>query len=244
VNIPFISSINKFKVEFGVNCNNVYGTGYANVLNIDNMYLTIYAPKIILSSQGILIYQTPSSYFKMSPTEFAFKGGALEIESLTVTGTLRVYGTTIAVQGSEVGSTTSPIYTIGSTTTAGPTTLKFGGYPTNNTLIANGTDITSSVPLNVPGLSINGFPVLTSVAVYKYLHTVGSDGISSGVHIALPLGKSYIVGNGNLLIFLDGRLQIVNEDYTEVGSGGAPSAEITFNFHLSENAKILFLIIG
>jgi hypothetical protein len=239
VTTSFTTTETSFYIEFYARSGDfAYGPDsyFDTTLYVKNINLTVYQPKIILSSQGILVFQSPANFFKMSPTEFIFKNGELEIEDLIVKGNLRVYGSTISVSTStEINRTTSNTFIVGSLTNTGNTGLTFGTYTTPNTLTSNGSIITSSVPIVAPSFTRNGREV--GVPIVKQLQI--SSNLLSNVDIDLPDSNTYIMGEDKLWVFVDGRLQIKDIDFIEV-----TTSKIQFLYDLASGARITFIIIG
>jgi hypothetical protein len=189
VTISFQHTSNAFKLEFVVRSGDaVYGEDcdFDNELFVDQIYLTAYAPKVILSGQGLLVYQTPQSYFKMSASEFVFKGMDVEVESLTVRGNIYLAGSTYAAASNLMG-TTSPIFTIG---VGGSSLTKLIFDNTVQGILSyNGTIFSLSRGLSVSGgitLSslVSGFLKADASGVLSTLAQLSNADIASAAAIA------------------------------------------------------------
>ena len=164
----------------------------------------------------------------------------LKVGDLSVYGNLYVYGEQVASGAiGEILGTTSALFTIGNTTTVEDTTLKFGNYNTQNTLVSDGSSITSSVLLNAPDFKKDGRSLFSKIDAELINVQVG--GLIKDIPVAIPNGKTYINNTNTLLVFVDGILKMkgATEDYYEIGTN-----QVAFNYDLAEGAKILFLIIG
>jgi hypothetical protein len=107
-----------FKIVFGTKIGN--GTGSIVPGYIDNVRLVKYIPAIELSKYGFIAYTSDANYVKVGIGGLEIKGGAAEFDNLVIHGDLLVYGTqTVFVTGNGLSGTTSPSFTIGTTTTPG-----------------------------------------------------------------------------------------------------------------------------
>jgi hypothetical protein len=107
-----------FKVVFGTKL----GTGTGSVVGgyIDNVVMTKYIPAIELSKYGLMAYTSDANYVKVGIGGLEIKGGSAAFDNLVVHGDLMVYGTqTVFVTGNGLSGTTSPAFTVGTTTTPG-----------------------------------------------------------------------------------------------------------------------------
>lgn len=130
-------------------------------MRFNGMELLTYEPFVMLTKQGFFAYQSPSNYFKVGPNVFELKGSRMEVDSMIVKNNLVVYGQTFSAADNLAG-TTSDIFTVGTATTGGPTTYRFGDYSTTNQLVSDGLAIESSVNLKAPALLANNVAVATT----------------------------------------------------------------------------------
>ena len=193
-----------------------------------------------LSPKGVYIFNSPNEYIKFGTGTAEIKTPNLKVGDLSVYGNLYVYGEQVASGAiGEILGTTSALFTIGNTTTVEDTTLKFGNYNTQNTLVSDGSSITSSVLLNAPDFKKDGRSLFSKIDAELINVQVG--GLIKDIPVAIPNGKTYINNTNTLLVFVDGILKMkgATEDYYEIGTN-----QVAFNYDLAEGAKILFLIIG
>lgn len=79
----------------------------------------------------------------------------------------------------------------------------------------------------------DGFTSVNEPSSGRYFETVEiSMDVNSGDPVTLPNSGSYIVGNDQLNIYLNGQYQSIGKDYSEVGTTGSSSNQITFTFKL------------
>ena len=234
----FDSAAQSLKVEFTIYNEAQTGVMNCSQLFIDDIEIANYEPFILLSKQGLLAFQTPASYFKVGPGVFELKGTTIHTEDLIVTGHLYVYGQTFSA-ANNLGGTTSSVFTIGTATTAVDTELVFGSYSIPTSILANGTSLVCSTPVEAPLFTSNGKKI--GIPTIKTL-TLRTDCLSI-YPIDIPDGISYSLGSGTLIVFLDGRLQTKDLTYTEVGFAGT-SCQIKFLENLAAGAVITFIILG
>jgi len=77
-----------------------------------------------------------------------------------------------------------------------------------------------------------------SLTIYRETYTAPSD-ITAGTSITIPNGRSYSVGENNLMVYVNGVLQTKNEEYTEDSS-----TSISFTYDLPSGAIIDFVIFS
>lgn len=82
----------------------------------------------------------------------------------------------------------------------------------------------------------DGFTSVNEPSSEKYFETIelNSD-VNAGAPITLPNSGTFIVGNNQLSIYLNGIFQSILKDYTEIGTIGNTSNQIQFTFNLLEN---------
>lgn len=82
----------------------------------------------------------------------------------------------------------------------------------------------------------DGFTSVNEPSSEQYFETVelNSD-INAGTPVTLPNSGSFIVGNNQLSIYLNGIFQSIAKDYTEIGTVGNTSDQIQFTFKLLAN---------
>lgn len=78
---------------------------------------------------------------------------------------------------------------------------------------------------------------LMSATTYREKYIVPATGILAGTSITIPNGRSYVIGSNRLLVFVDGWLQELTDDYTE-----GTTTTVKFTYDLPEGARISFVI--
>jgi hypothetical protein len=263
INLQFDTVANNLVFEFYSTCESGANSDVQMILDIDYVKLTKWEPFVEISEKGIYIFKSPSSLVKAGIDTFQIKGGNLEVENITIKGTLSIMGQANIISPAHqhisdaiLEGTTNLFFTtarsraaINNTypilynSTTGNISLD---YDTTNLNLTNNKlntiqNISTTSDVQFKTVTAESFNITNGNSIgiiYNEVYIAGDD-IPSSVPIVIPNSRSYIMNSNKLLVFVDGRLQVKGQDYFETST-----TTISFNYDLAAGATISFIIIG
>jgi len=112
----------------------------------------------------------------------------------------------------------------------------FNGGLAIGTTSLSGYKVNINGSLNCTAITVGGSPITSTF--YREVTTLSTE-VVAGTAVTIPNSRTYTVGANKLLVFVNGLLQYITDDYTE-----SSTTAVTFTMDLPANTKILFQIFG